>query len=101
MVWLTREANSNFLACTVLELGHLVNHGDGHHMVVCSLFNAKIYIFRDSLSSSLVEKGLIVMKTATKMAPSHVYRVQILDKSDSSVGRLVHFTVVKEQQFCC
>lgn len=65
MVWLTREANNSLLICVVLELGHLVNHGDGHCGVF--LFYAKNYIFRDSLSTSLVEKGLIVMKTATKM----------------------------------
>ena len=65
MVWLTREANSSLLDCAVLELGRLVNHGDGHCGVL--LFDAKNYIYRDSLSTSLVEKGLIVIKTATKI----------------------------------
>lgn len=66
MVWLTRKANSSLLACALLELGCLVNRGDGHCGVL--LFYAKNYISRGSLSTSLVEKGLMVIKTATEIS---------------------------------
>lgn len=61
----SQEKQTAVSACVVLELGRLVNHGDGHCGVL--LFYAKNYISSDSLSTSLVEKGLIVIKTATKI----------------------------------